>query len=177
MNTYRLRLQPGNHYGTVLWGLPTLTSDGLVRSLAGVAVREVSTTPWGQYVIDLRLQRPTHQEALNDICLAIQQLGFTIAEATVTEWVNAAAQGAFVGAFGCGAAGAASQDPAIMFLAAAFGAVAGAVAGSFMRSINVYRVEWSDASGWVLTPVPQESATVLRPRILADLNLLLVLNT
>ena len=137
-----------------------MTADAVARSLAGVTIRELSATEWGQYVVDLQLQRANHDEALNEIFLAFQQLGFSLVEATVSEWVNAAVEGAVLGTLGCGAVGSTSQDAGIMLLAGAAGAIAGAWAGSRVKDLKVnYQVRRVYPSGWVLRPIPQDQQT------------------
>ena len=98
-----------------------------------MAIHALVADNLGWYSLDLRLQRPSHDEALNDIFGAFQRLGWYVGEATVTEWVNAAAQGFVLVAFSCSAAGSTTQAARITGLAALFGALA----PSDMKSTSV----------------------------------------
>lgn len=165
MNTYRLQIQPDVRHALAGQAVPSLTEDAVAQNLAGVVIRELATTGWGPSAIDLHLQRPTHEEALNDIAVAVQELGYSIVEATVSEWADALVEGAVIGALGGGAIGSASQDPGVVLVAALAGTIAGAVAGSRIKNLEViYQVQWTRASGWVLTPLPQQHPNaVFRP--------------
>jgi len=92
--------------------------------------------------IDLQLQGPSHEQARDDLAVALQQIGWNVVEAVVTEWVNASAQGIVLGGLGFGIAGSAGRDPGIMLVAAVAGAVVGGVAGSFVQKVKVaYQVQ------------------------------------
>jgi hypothetical protein len=167
MNTYRLLVQSHDvPYLVTRWSASALTKERLSQSLAGVAVRDLSEAGTGRYLLELQLQRPSHDQALSDILVALQQLGYSIVEAMVSEWVSAVVQGLLLGAASGGAVGSASRDPRITFVVAAFGAAAGAIAGSGVRNVKVvYQVQRTYPSGWVLTPVqePDAISPTLRP--------------
>ena len=154
MNTYSLTLGPAGYYGVTRWGPPSLAAETVTNALKGAVVRSLVADTTGGLNLDLQLQRPSHEQALDDIVVALQQIGWNVIDATVTEWVSATAQGLVLGAFGFGAAGSAIHDPEIMVLAGFIGAIAGGIAGSFVQNVKVvYQAQRAYPSGWVLTPV------------------------
>lgn len=160
MNTYRILVQPNLRFPSAL------TEEALTEVLTDAAVRELSTTASGHSIIDVQLKRPTHQEALNDILFAVQQLGYLWLEGEVREWTDATVSGALLGALGgYGTAGSASENAEVVTLAAIVGALAGGFAGSQVKRVKVlYAVRWTP-SGWQLTEVqqPQPAAAAVRP--------------
>jgi hypothetical protein len=151
MNTYTIQIQP------VLQFPSLFTQQALEEVLEDVTVRELTETAQGSYKLDLRLKRADHYEALNDIFLAAQQLGYSIVEATVTEWVDQAVESAIVGLLSGGALGSASENPEIALVAALIGGLAGAVAGSRVRKVKIaYQVVPRYPSGWTLKEIPQK---------------------
>jgi hypothetical protein len=166
MNTYRLRLRPAGYYGVTRWGPPSLSAETVADALPGAVIRSLVADTTGGLDLDLQLQRPSHKQALDDIAVALQQIGWNIVEAMVTEWVNATAQGIVLGGLGFGAAGSASHDPGIMLVAAVAGALVGGVAGSFVQKVKVvYQVQRAYPSGWMLTPTqrPGPAGPIVQP--------------
>jgi hypothetical protein len=166
MNTYRLNIRPSARLAITGWMTPTLTPDAIAAHLGDVTVRELSSTDSYNWVLDLELAEPSHDEALNAIFIAVQQLGFEVLDAYVTEWADRAAELALLGLAGGGIAGSSSRDPDITALIAIASGVAGAWFGSKLkRAETVYEVRRAYPSGWVLTPVPKQQtpAPVVRP--------------
>lgn len=114
------------------------------------------------YIVDVQLQRSTHEEALNELFVVLQQLGYTCLEATVTEWVDNAIVGFVLGGVGGGVAGASSRDGALGVLLALAGSVAGALVGSFIDSAKVVYLVRRTRAGWQLTPAEPPSVPAAR---------------
>jgi hypothetical protein len=155
--TYRIRVHPQRHHG-LLQGLQPLSGDSLVNSIEGVVVRELVQGNHGELLIDVRLQRPSHEQALNEILIAVQELGYSWLQATITEWADNALGGFVLGGLGCGAAGASSGNSEAGVFLALVGAVVGAVIGSCFDSVKVvYEVHWTP-SGWHMVEVSPQQA-------------------
>lgn len=88
MKTYRLKVKPDIRY--MAGEIPRLTQDMLVQSLAGVVVRELGETHYGERIVDVQLERPTDKDALDELTLVLRQLGFSLVEARLSQWVNQA---------------------------------------------------------------------------------------
>lgn len=126
MNTYRLTLRPQVHVAWGGYGFPALTEELITNALADAVVREIVTDPTGASVVDLGLERPSHADALNEIILFVQNLGYDFVAAVVTEWVDESVEWAAVAFLGGGAVGSASRDPWVATLIAVVATVAGA---------------------------------------------------
>jgi hypothetical protein len=164
-HTYRVRIQRQRHYALIAHQLPALSQETLVQALGGAIVREISQGDHGNYFVDLQLRRDSHEQALNEILIAVQNVGYSWVEATVTEWADETASGALAGFVGGGIAGGSSGDGGAALLLGLFGALVGAAVGSFIeRHKVVYTVHWT-ARGWVLQPQTQQAPTGLQPRL------------
>ncbi len=167
MNTYRLHAHPSAPYWS--WNfhaIPLLTEDALAQTLPGVVIRQLSASPHGGYDLDIRLDRPTHQEAVADIELALRQFGFDTAQALITEWVTSVVEGALLGGAGGGAIGSASKDPVVIVFGAVIGLLVGAAVGSAMQTVKAtYEANRLHpfGGGWHLTIVPPQD-TQLGPQ-------------
>jgi len=156
-HTYRVHLQRQPHYALLHDG-QSFSADALTSAVQGAVVREVLQAAHGGYVVDIQLHRSSHEEALNDILVAAQQLGYSWLQATVTEWADNALGGFVVGGLGGGVAGSSSGDGTVRFFVALLGSIAGAVIGSFINSVKVvYEVRWTP-TGWQLVEVPPVAA-------------------
>jgi Glycine zipper 2TM domain len=92
----------------------------------------------------------------------MEQLGFNVAQVLVTEWLTSALEGALVFGAGGGVLGSATKDPWLMAAGALLGALAGAAAGSLMRTAKARldaQLLHPFGGGWRITPqVPPQSA-------------------
>jgi len=153
LNTYTVHLQP--HYRG--WGARPLTPEVIANALAGVVIRELEADACGRVVLDLVLSRPSHADALNEIAFAAQDLGYSVVQATATEWVSSLVEGMLVGAVGAGGIGATTKNPGIAFLAGALGALAGGVVGSSVQRKKIIFEVTRTYSGWQFTPVQPQA--------------------
>ncbi len=155
LNTYRFHashLYNAWNYGGVL---PALTRNGLVQTVAGVGIRELTTAPNGGYEAHVELGRATHHDALTEIETGLVQLGFYAVQVDVTEWATATVEGALLGGTGGGAIGSATKDPFGFFAALAIGAVVGALVGHTAQTIKArYRADRIAPGMWQFTQLP-----------------------
>jgi hypothetical protein len=163
-HTYRFHLQPQPHR-SLFYGVEPFAADALINALEGAVLREIVQGSYGRYEVDLQLQRPSHEEALNEILVAAQQLGYSWVQATVTEWADNAVGGFVIGGLGGTAAGASSSNGETGIVLAILGAIVGTVVGSFIDSIKIaYEVHWTP-SGWRLVPQQPQQAPATAPRL------------
>jgi len=141
-----------------LWGARPLTHEAVADALAGVVIRRLETDAYGRVALDLAMRRPTHTDALDEIAFAVQDLGYSFVQATVTEWVSSLVEGLLIGAVGGGGAGAAAKDPGFAFLAGIAGAVAGGLVGSSVQRKKVIFEVRRTYAGWQFTPVQPQTA-------------------
>jgi hypothetical protein len=168
-NTYRIVVRPDIRYALSA-GISgpverELTAE-MLNAVAGVVVRDLSRTPRGHRVVDVQLERPSHEAALDEIVRALQQLGFSYVEATVSEWASNTVDGIVAGAGSGGLLGIPSKNPVVALIGALAGAVIGGLIGSEAREIVAqYQVRWTPRAGWVFTKVPHQQPTTqaLRP--------------
>lgn len=156
IHAYKLKLEP------MLWHSAKLTPELLVGGLADDAViQEFATHPSGAHLVNIGLQRDrdSHEEALNELLLAAQELGYTFVEGEITKIADRAIEMA-VGLGGVGGLGAGSttENGKLAVLAGAVGWVVGLFVGATMKKVEVmYRVQWT-SNGWRLTRVTPQSA-------------------
>lgn len=155
MNTYHLSISSVRQHALTRWGAPTVTEDAVAQVVADAAIHSVTQNGFRDYSLVLELQRSTHEEALNDILVGVQRLGYTIVNGTITEWTDRTVETAVAGALGGGGLGLASNNLEVTVVAGLAGMIAGAIVGSQLRKVeNVYRVQWVYPSGWQFTDVP-----------------------
>jgi hypothetical protein len=159
LNTYTLRLQP--RYGA--WSTRPLTHDVIASALEGAVVRQLEADGYGRVVLDLALRRASHADALNEIAFAVQDLGYSVIQATATEWTRSLVEGILLGAAGGGGAGATMKNPGFAFLAAMIGALAGGLIGSSVQREKIIFDVSRTSAGWRFTPVQPDTAPAHRP--------------
>jgi hypothetical protein len=152
---YKVRLEP------MLWRSAVLTPESLAERLAGDAVIQgFASHPSGSHLVNIGLHRDrdSHQEALNELLLAAQELGYTFVEAEITKIADRAiemAVGLGVGGLG---AGSTTENGELAVIGAAIGWVVGLFVGANLQKVELmYRVQWTNA-GWHLTGVTPQSA-------------------
>lgn len=162
VHVYRVKLEP-------LWHPAALSAEVLAARLAGDAViHEFAPHQSGSHLVTVGLQRDrdSHEEALNELLLAAQELGYTFVEGEITKVADRAiemAVGLGVGGLG---AGSTTENGELAVIAAAIGWVVGLFVGANMQKVEViYRVQWTGA-GWHLTRVTPQPAQ-LRPALQA----------
>jgi|GEM_PF-2983215 len=133
-----------------------LSMNGIMQTLAGAAVHQLVGTPQTGYDVEVQLERPTHHDALHDIRVALENLGFSVLQAEVTVWLTSTAELAILGGTGGGAIGAATKDPVLFFLGILIGAGAGAIAAQFTKKVkerfDAHLRHTYGPAGWSITP-------------------------
>jgi fermentation-respiration switch protein FrsA (DUF1100 family) len=120
--------------------------------LGAAVVDAAGPVPIGQEEVVLRMDRPTPEQAVDEMIAGLERLGYSLVEAEVGEIVDRATQGAVVGLLGGGLLGLSTQDPYIEILAALVGTIAGAWAGSTAEQVVARRhFRWVAGVGLVET--------------------------
>jgi hypothetical protein len=156
MKTYKIITRPDLYY--VRPGLPSLlTKELLLEELAGVVVRELSEDERGHQTIDVRFRRESDPEALDEIIALLQQLGFVILKATVTEWANELVERAVLGLLGGGAIGAATENGTAALIASAAGALIGGLTGAEAQKLKAeYEARRDHTGNWTFRELPRQ---------------------
>jgi hypothetical protein len=169
MKIYRFRVHPNIDYALTVHRTPLLTRDAIIEALPDATVRELTSLGSGHYIVDVQLQRLSHEEALNEIIAVLWNLGFGYLEATVSDWTSEAVGRAVVGLLGGGAVSAPSENSAVIFLAGIVGAVIAGLTGRGMHKLRAeYEVLWDRQQGcWTLSKLPprQQPQQRLRPGV------------
>jgi hypothetical protein len=163
VHAYQLKLEPA------VWSPTALTPASLAERLAADAVVQgLAQHPSGGLVANvvLRRDRESHEEALNELLLAAQELGYAFAEAEISRIADRAIEMAVgLGVTGLGA-GSATENAEVALLGAGIGWVVGLFVGANMEKVEVlYRVQLT-AAGWHLTatsPQPAVPASSVGP--------------
>ena len=112
--------------------------------------------------LDVELNRFTHEEAIEEIAVAVQQLGYSIVEGEIVEWVDAGLKAALIGLVAGAGFGAATGSPVAALAAGVAGGLIGQWVGSCLRSAEViYRVHPNYLGHWELASA-RRSTTALR---------------
>lgn len=162
VHEYKLRLEPA------LWSPAALTPEALAESLATDAVvQELAPHPsgGGVAVVAINRDRDSHEEALDELFVAAQELGYAFVEAEITKVADRAIEMAVGGGITGLGAGSTTENAELALLGAGIGWVVGLLVGANMQKAEVlYRAQWTP-SGWLLTPVaPQPAvASAVRP--------------
>jgi hypothetical protein len=156
MTTYKFHATPQLIYRYPGYAVRQLSPNGILQTLAGATVHQLVGAPHTGYDVEVQLERSTHHDAMHDIRVALENLGFSVLQAEITVWLTSTAEFAVVGGTGGGAIGAATKDPVLFVLFALIGAGAGAVAAQFTKKVkerfDAQLVHRYGAAGWSITP-------------------------
>ncbi len=149
MKTYRLVVRPDIRLAA--HGLLSpLSEDALTRAISDIAVRELSEAHFGEQVVDVALRRRDDAEALGEIVAALERLGFSFVEATVSEWASGTAVKAMGAAGGFAVGAGISENLVVGLVASAVGALIGHLVGDATRQvIGDYRAHRDHRGVWV----------------------------
>ncbi len=160
VHIYKIKLEPLLYYPT------SLTAEVLAQHLAGDAViHECAPHPSGSQLVTIGLQRDrdSHEEALNELLLAAQELGYAFVEGMITRVADRALEMALGGGIGGFGVGSTTENGETAVLGALAGWCVGLLVGANMQKVEVvYRAQLT-STGWDLTrvarqPVPSRSA-------------------
>jgi hypothetical protein len=158
MNTYRIVARPDIRYA-ISTVEPPLTTAMLMQAIPDAVIREVSQYQWGPRVIDLGLDRDSHDEALNRIAPVLQRFGFSVAEVIVSEWASDAAEAAVRLLLGDGVVDAAATNPFAGALVAVAGVVAGAVVSKQEKKLRArYEAHQLYSGAWSYAKIERQSS-------------------
>ncbi len=154
MKTYRLVVQPDIRLAAQGLLSPFVTEDALTQEVSDIVVRELSQAHFGGQIVDVGLQRQDDAEALNEIVAALERLGFSFVEATVSEWAGGVAA-KVIGAAGGFALGAGlSENLAIGLASSVVGTFIGHLVGNASRQVvGDYKARRDHRGAWVFGEV------------------------
>lgn len=149
MHTYEVTLRPDIRLARRA-AEPLLTRDMLLDALPGATILALSEQQWGPRVLNVRLERQSHEDTLQEIREVAARFGFALVEAIVSEWTDDAAERAVRWILGDGAVDAAASDPVVGVAAFVIGAIAGAAAGNAEKQLVKRYEAHSLRYGWSL---------------------------
>jgi hypothetical protein len=153
--SYKVKLEP------LLWHSGELTAELLAGRLPGDAViREFASHSSGAHLVSvaLRRDRDSHEEALNELLLAAQELGYTFVEGEITRIADRAIETAFGFSVGGLGVGSATEKGELAVMGAFVGWCVGLLVGANLEKVEVmYSAQWTGA-GWHLTRVAPQAA-------------------
>jgi hypothetical protein len=155
MNYYsvKVHLRPELRYGSLPGGQ---LSGALADLLEDVIVAQWAHAPTGGVHLRLEFSRPSRGELMAEIHRAAEQVGYTLMEAEVEEFVDKAVSGTIIGF--CGTGGAArlkTENPLLTLTAAVIGGYVGKRAGESMRTLVAsHRYQLHRNGRWIFTELP-----------------------
>lgn len=153
---YRFHASPGPFFNPYA-AIPLFNPEALTQAIRGAQVRAFVQLPLGQgYEIELQLQRETHDEALDEIALALDQVGLQLVRAYAIEVTTAAIETAMAAGGAGGLIGSGTKDGGATLAGALLGAAIGAALGSQIERVTAaYTVTKPyPSSPWHLVPIP-----------------------
>lgn len=153
MNSYRYRVV----IGAMQWALDFEVQDFATR-LGDCTVRESSTAD-GRCLLTVDIRRDSHAQAMYELETALWQLGWSIAEATVEEWLDKVGQSVALTALG--GAGGSRLGLAGAVFAGFVGFVAGQLAPPLIQVAEYQLVRV--ANGWQIRPAAGPGFGSARP--------------
>lgn len=157
MKTYKLVVNPDVRLA--VYGFLSLTEDVLAEEISDIIVRELSETHFGWHVVDVELRRRSDAEALDEIVLALERLGFSLIEATVSKWASLAAERVLGGLGGFALGAEISENLAVGIATSAIGTLVGHLVGEASRQIAAEYKARRDRRGiWVFEEVPRQAS-------------------
>lgn len=160
---YKLNLDPMLRFPA------ELTAGSLAEHLAKDAViREFGTYPDGSSIVRVELQRDrdSHEEALNELLLAVQKVGYSFAKAEITKIADRAIEMAIRGGVGGLGAGSTTKNREIAAYSAVVGWFAGLFVGANMTKVEVIYRAQRTSTGWDFIRVAPQPAAA-RPALQA----------
>ena len=133
MITYKVAAHPDLRLAAHGLTDPRLSTQALVEKLADATLHQLIDIPWGQ---EFELALPgSSPDALNRIDGTLQELGFSLLEATVREWSSEVLVRAMLGVGGGVAAGGISENLLVGLVCSVAGAAIGAWSGARARQL------------------------------------------
>jgi hypothetical protein len=155
-STYDLIFQPDVRRALSVGREPQLTAAILEQTLPGCSVVEPIEDQWGPRRVHLQYNRPTPEQALEDIDRIAPQLGFFIGNAIVNKWAGDTGERAARWLLGDGAVDAAAANPVDGFLVYIIGTLVRAVISEEERELEAqYEAQHLYFGGWTLREIPQ----------------------
>jgi hypothetical protein len=157
MKTYRILARPDIRKAVA--GRPALSEELIAGAIRDVVIRELSEDSFGRVFVDVRLERPNHEEALNEIARVVEQSGYALFETMVTEWISAAAQRAAIAGATFLLGDRAAKNPIVGLAVSAGATLIAEQTGWLVDQVLVEYAASRDLSGdWTLTRIPRVAA-------------------
>lgn len=147
MSNYRIRARRHTH--------PRLGGEGISDAAIGWLIPDAVlvelATEAAEAVVEVQLERETHLEALNEIFAALQRLGYSVIESTVSDWVDRSIETAILAALGVGSgAHTVAKNAKITVAVGLLAAIVGHWAGKHLGRLEVVYELVLTPSGWSL---------------------------
>jgi hypothetical protein len=154
--TYDLIFQADVRRALSIGREPQLTASMLERALPGCSLVEPIEDQWGPRRVHLQHDRPTPEQALQEIASVAPQLGFFIGNAIVNKWAGDAGERAARWLLGDGTVDAAAVNPIDGILVYIIGTIVRAVVSEEEHKLEAQYEARQLYFGWTLTEIPQQ---------------------
>jgi len=154
--TYDLIFQPDIRRALSVGREPQLTAAMLEDALPGCSLVEPIDEQWGSRRVHLRHDRPTAEQALQEVASVAPELGFFIGNAIVNKWAGDAGERAARWLLGDGTVDAAAANPIDGVLVYIIGTIVRAVVSEEEHKLETQYEARQLYFGWTLTEIPQQ---------------------
>jgi hypothetical protein len=131
---------------------PQLTEGMLKSAIPDLIVEVLTKRQSGPRVVQVQLDRPTHEQALDEIYAAVERFGFQLGPAIVSELSSNATEAAVRSVIG----DAAMEDPVVAFFVATAADVVGLFVSSEERKLQARYEANRLYFGWDLRQIQQQ---------------------
>lgn len=157
MYTFDLIFQPDVRRALSVGREPQLTAADLEQALSGCCVVDPIEDQWGPRRVHIEHDRPSPEQALEEIASVAPHLGFSIGNALVNKWAGDAGERAARWLLGDGAVDAAAVNPVDGFLVYIVGTLVRAVVREEEQKLEAqYEAQHLYFGGWTLREIPQQ---------------------
>jgi hypothetical protein len=153
MKEFRLTVEPTRSFTHPL-AIEAEQLSRLLPEMQILALNPLGLGQRGRYFMNLHCRETQNEEIINGVLNALQEIGYSIVEATLVDIVNGAIEGFVMGGLSGLGVSVKSKDPSLTVAISCLGMAVGAWFG---RNITwekaTYGLRWDPTSGWHFIPI------------------------
>jgi hypothetical protein len=146
----KMRVEP--RYDFMFNRLQSITLDDIARAMPNAQILQFTPTIAG-YLVDLRFGEVSNEAAMNTVLALLQECGYWIAEATLSEWANGLVECMVTGAVSGLGIGSKTKNDIVAFSSLLVGAALGGMIGQSVKWEKVIYEVHRDSEGWRFVPI------------------------
>ena len=157
MKEFRITVEPNRGFTHPL-KIEVKELNRLLPEMKILALNPVQLGNFGRYFLGLDCGEIQNERIINGVLMAMQEIGYSIVEATLIDVVSGVTEGCLLGALGGLGVSFKSKDPKVMLAVSCIGM---AVGGWFGRNVcwerTIFGVHWDQTVGWQFIPIHSQT--------------------